>query len=323
MASPPSPVNPWQEFAFRVPWITEIGHRSITKENPYTALKRYSVKGSVNGALVEALPDTGADACYISEPLVSHFGLSPIHGTQRVVKLGNMRRVRSPGMVKVPWKFKGESKAHTLKCWILPGCVQDLILGNAFLRMTNTLTTFIKRIESKLVTIPTKLRLQSLGNKNQGLCGFLDGNYTTALADTGSDIMLISRKYARHLGLEINRDLENRLEIEMGDGSTAWTSGVVQDVPWSVGGKEIRCDFHVLDSLCADVILSNDYLFDVNAFSEFTDHFIDASVEKYLQLCNIRLIGQYAESLSLLEEEYLSDSKFLFTCVPREVCSNS
>ncbi|KAJ5524058.1 hypothetical protein N7494_010708 [Penicillium frequentans] len=93
----------------------------------------------------------------------------------------------------------------------------------------------------------------------------------------------------------------------MGDGSTAWTSGVVQDVPWSVGRNEIRCDFHVLDILCADVILSNNYLFDVNTFSEFTDHFIDTSVEKCLHLCNIRLIGQYAESLSLLEEEYLSD----------------
>ncbi|KAJ5992080.1 hypothetical protein N7451_007804 [Penicillium sp. IBT 35674x] len=119
--------------------------------------------------------------------------------------------------------------------------------------------------------------------------------------------MLISRKYARHLGLEINRDLQNRLEVEMGDGSTARTSGVVRNVPWSVGGKEIHCDFYVLDSLCVDVVLSNNYLFEFEAFSEFPDHFIDASVEDCLQLCNIRLIGQYVETLSSLEEEYLSD----------------
>lgn len=122
--------------------------------------------------------------------------------------------------------------------------------------------------------------------------------------------MLISREYAEKLGLGIDTNVNNRTEVELGDGTIVWTSGIVRDVEWDVGGMAVRCDFHVLDNLCVDVVLSNNYLFEFNIFSEYIKYFDDDGTEEDLsQLCNIRLIGQYGESLNLLEEEYLGDGK--------------
>ncbi|KAL2837484.1 hypothetical protein BJY01DRAFT_251443 [Aspergillus pseudoustus] len=120
--------------------------------------------------------------------------------------------------------------------------------------------------------------------------------------------MLISRAYARKLGLIINRDLENRLDVEFADGSSDWTSGVVHDVAWRVGGRTVRCDFQVLDDPCVDVILSKDYLFGLDVFSENHESFFDTELnEKLYQLCNIRLIGRYSPALNVAEEQYLED----------------
>ncbi|RYP14826.1 hypothetical protein DL765_006127 [Monosporascus sp. GIB2] len=203
---------------------------------------------------------------------------------------------------------RGEQKAHVLNCWILPGCVHDLVLGNRFLWATQTLTNFVRRIKFKLVEPPRRLRLRFLGKETQRLWGSLDGYLTAALPDTGSDIMLISSAYARKIGLTIDLDSENKLKVEFADGTTSRTRGVVRDVSWNVGGKTVRCDFYVLDDLRVDVILSKNYLFDLNVFSEHRDCFFDTDLsEDLFQLCNIRLIGRYGDTLNVLEEQYLED----------------
>ncbi|KAL4805154.1 hypothetical protein BDV18DRAFT_141998 [Aspergillus unguis] len=273
-----------------------------------SASRQFFMEGDVNGNPVEALPDSGADVCFISPELVSSLDLFPAAGTQKRIHLANKKHVQSPGMVEVRWRFANEQKAHILKCWILPGCVHDLILGSHFLNKTRTLTVFKGRIKSKPAELSRPLQLKLLGGQKQRLWGSLDGNITAALPDTGSDGMFISSAYARRIRLEIDRDFENWLEVEFADGTTDWTSGIVRDVPWEVGGKTVRCNFHVLDDLCVDVILSKDYLFDLNMFSENGECFFDNNLEEDLsQLCNIRLIGRYGDTLNDLEEEYLND----------------
>ncbi|GFF55798.1 hypothetical protein IFM58399_10162 [Aspergillus lentulus] len=269
--------------------------------------RRYFVNGELNDIPVEALPDTGADECFISRALASKFGLEPCPGSQKRIYLANNMTVLSPGMVEVPWKFTGERMIHTLNCWILPGCTHDLVLGSHFLRATQTLTKFVQRIKSEIVALPRRLRLQLLGKGSQRLLGYLDGHFTAAFPDTGSDVMLISKDFAEKLGLAIDYDGRNRLEIELGDGTTAQTNGIVKDVSWDVGGRSIRCDFHVFDDLCVDVVLSNNYLFEFRVFSDCSDYFCSNPDEVLPQLCNIRLIGRYGASLDLLEEEYLED----------------
>lgn len=271
-------------------------------------VKRYFVDGTIDGARVKALPDNGASLCFISKSLVSRLDLQPKPQTQRSIYLANKKLIHSPGMVEIPWTFEGEKTEYLLKCWILQESAHDLILGSPFLRATQTLTRYVLRIKYEVISLPKRMRLHLLGNESQRLWGYLDNNYTAAFPDTGSDAMLISRAYAEKLALEIDTNTKN--QVELGDRTVAWTSGIVRDVPWEVGETVIQCDFHVLDNLCVDVVLSNDYLFKFKIFSEYTEYLDDDGTEDDLsQLCNIRLIGQYGESLDLLEEDYLVDGK--------------
>ncbi|KAG2415574.1 hypothetical protein HFD88_006765 [Aspergillus terreus] len=291
-----------------IPMIPVPGKNAPEVSRFSSASRQYLVEGDVNGTTVEALPDSGADMCFISPKLASDLGLIPDPWTRKKIQLANKKCVQSPGMVEVAWRFSKEQKPHILNCWILPGCVHDIVLGSHFLNATKTLTTFKNRIKSKLVDLPRRLRLRLLGEEKQRLWGYLDGHLTAALPDTGSDAMLISSTYARKIGLPIDQDFGELLEVEFADGTTAWTSGVIRDVPWEVGGTTVRCDFHVLDDLCVDVVLSKNYLFDLDVFSESSEYFFNVNSDDDLfQLFNIRLIGRYGDTLNILEEEYLQD----------------
>lgn len=295
-------------LALKTEWLEAQERISRQTSDFSSGRKQYFVKGHLNNIALEAFPDSGADQCLISLSMASRLGVKVVPGTARTIHLANKKPVQSPGMIRVPWIFSGESTMHWLKCWVLPGCVHSLVLGNEFLKATKTLTRFASRIKSKPVGLPRRLRLRLLGEEKQRLWGFLNGHLTAALPDTGSDVMLISNDYAQKIGVTIDRDCENWLEVEFADGSTAWTSGVARNVPWTVGGKTIRCDFHVLDDLCVDVVLSNDYLFETSAFSEHSDWLFDTNSEEDLfQLCNIRLIGRFSDNLMGLEDEYLED----------------
>lgn len=157
--------------------------------------------------------------------------------------------------------------------------------------------------------------MQFLADESQSemVWGYLNDRFTTAFPDTGSDMMLVSRTYAEELELDIDTRLESRVEVEFPDGSTAWTSGIIRDASWRIGSKTINRDFYVLDELCVDVVLSNEYLFNENVFSECDVYFFDAELDipgdDTSLFCNIRLIGRYGENLTSLEEEYLEDCK--------------
>lgn len=280
-----------------------------------TISKQYFVKGVVSGHSIEALPDSGANVSIISNTLASELGLDPKPGTEKTIYLANKKAIRSPGMVTVPWKFDGESRMYPLDCWILPKSIHTIVLGKPFLNVTQTLKALASRIKCKIVNGPRRLRLHLLGgeSENEKVWGYLNDRFTTAFPDTGSDVMLISRKYAEELELDMDTRVEDRVEVEFPDGSTAWTSGIIRDASWRIGSKTTNCDFYVLDELCVDVVLSNEYLFNENVFSECDIYFFDAELDVAgdfsSSFCNIRLIGRYGGYLNSLEEEYLEDCK--------------
>ncbi len=105
--------------------------------------------------------------------------------------------------------------------------------------------------------------------------------------------------------------------VEVADGSTAWTEGLVRGLEWEFrdgdGGK-VASDFYVLEGLPVDVIFSGDFVFDHNVFgapdgwSSLRDHH---GLLDVLQLCNIRLIGRFRKAADQLLEEGLGDGEFL------------
>ena len=270
-------------------------------------LKQYYVTGEVNGKSVEAFPDSGADESFVSATFASELGLKPKRRSQRKVRLANQKTVQSPGYVELNWKFDGEEGSQILKCWILPSCVHGLIVGNRFMRASDTLTKFFNRIKSRILP-SRKPKVRLLGREQQRVRGSLNGSGIAAMPDTGSDIMLVSPAVAARHNMRVDTEPEHCLEIEMADGSRDRTMGCAKDVPWTVGSHTVRADFYVLRDLSVDVVLSNDYLFENNIFTAHKDAFFDAVVEdEILQLCNIRLIGKYGESLNILEEDWRAD----------------
>ncbi|PTB49370.1 hypothetical protein M431DRAFT_272536 [Trichoderma harzianum CBS 226.95] len=272
-------------------------NRRIYQEYPLadSVDKQYYVAGTVNGMLIEALPDTGADKCFISSKLASRLGLLPVPGTQEKITLANEKVVESPGMVQVPWEFTRQREKHMMNCWILPGCIRDLVLGSSFLQATNTLKRFRDRIKVRLIGVFNRFSLSFLGGKKQRLRGYINGHLTAALPDTGSDAMFVNGAFARKIGLDIDSDVRNLVEVELADGSTTMTSGIVRDVQWRVGKTTVQCTFHVLEDLCMDVILSNSYLFNMNIFSEQEEHFFDMDSKDHFDdyssyFCSLRLL---------------------------------
>jgi len=87
-------------------------------------------------------------------------------------------------------------------------------------------------------------------------------------------------EYARKIGLVVDFSPENLLELEYADGSSGWTSSVVRGVPWTMGHSKVLCDFHALDDLCVDLVLSSDYLFNMDVFTKHADGFFDIDSEE-------------------------------------------
>ena len=272
----------------------------------------------MNGTAVSGAVDTGAERSCVSPEFAAAHGLSPGQGTQHPVRLGNSRKVKSPGLVTVPWQFAGESQIHAIECAIIPGCPHPFILGAKFLRLTQTLTTFFKRrvkstaraVRAVRDHLSHTLRLRLIGGEKQRVWGYLDGELASAVPDSGSDVMLLSRAYAQSRGLHINEAEQHRLKLQLGDGSYAWTSGLVTDLEWSFGdsGETLTSDFYVLDDLPVDIVFSGDFLFGHDVFSRFDKYFVllDSGVDM-AELYDVKLIGHFSDELLRLEEQYLND----------------
>ncbi|KAK1529102.1 uncharacterized protein CCOS01_06936 [Colletotrichum costaricense] len=116
----------------------------------------------------------------------------------------------------------------------------------------------------------------------------------SALPDTGSDVMVMSKAYAISRGFNIDRNLQKFLDLELADGSEAFTCGLVRGVDWTFAAsrQSVKCDFYVLEDLCTDVVLTNDFLFGLDVFyteSEFLSKLSHS--EDYSELLLISLKG--------------------------------
>ncbi|XEV04487.1 hypothetical protein FSHL1_009774 [Fusarium sambucinum] len=131
-----------------------------------------------------------------------------------------------------------------------------------------------------------------------------------ALPDTGSDVMLISADYARRNNFDVHQGAEHQLELEFGDGSTAFTTGVVHDAEWVFGdsGQMVRSDVYVLEDLSVDVVLSADFVFEFGVFKELSHFVVNFnSLPDLSELYNIKLIGKYSPELLRLERLCYND----------------
>ncbi|EMT67635.1 hypothetical protein FOC4_g10005740 [Fusarium odoratissimum] len=261
---------------------------------------------------IDALPDTGAKRNFVSQQLVGKLGLIPKVSTKEEFRLPTGATIKSCGTVDVPFIFLGESEQHMLDCCILSKCRQDLILCQAFLKATGTLTKFTHHITKSLRKFATRLRFNLIGNDTCCLKGSLDDIPSVALADTGCDAMLVSTDFAKRHSLEIDRSMKHRRTIEYADRSLDTTSGIVHRATWQFRSSwdKIPCTLYVLDDLKADIVLSSHFIFEHDVFSQFEEDIVGTSLvpgRDFGDIYNIRLISHYSSALQNLEASSIAD----------------
>ena len=189
------------------------------------------------------------------------------------VKTAGGRWVSTLGTVRLRFSFRDEREVHSLIFHVVEACIQNLIIGSPFLRLTETLSRFHHRITRVLRNINT-CRVTFLGAPRQRMMGALHGAPTCAVPDTGADLSLLSEEYIDKRGLVVDRSWEHRILLRFADGSLGWTSGLVRNLGWqfySSPDETHRTDFYVYDGLESDVILGYDFLCDSLAFELHSD----------------------------------------------------
>ena len=108
--------------------------------------------------------------------------------------------------------------------------------------------------------------------------------------------MLVSKDFATHTGFDIDTSEASRTSIMLADGTLKKTAGLVHEVSWSFDtGGEGRTyhDFHVVDDLQFDVVLSEGFFYDNDVFSnhgQCFDGWMEAA-QAMPYFCLFRLLG--------------------------------
>lgn len=93
-----------------------------------------------------------------------------------------------------------------------------------------------------------------------------------------------------------------------------YTDGIVENIEWQFRSNEkpVRCNFHVIDNLPVDAILSGAMIDEYDIFTEYDDLIIQSdSLDDQFGIYNIRLAEKCRAEIIKLESSFLQDSKAL------------
>jgi hypothetical protein len=155
-------------------------------------------------------------------------------------------------------------------------------MGRKFLERTDTLTQH----QYRLVDRPPRTglcRVMHLTRPKPRMRCYIDSELVEANPDTGAEMELVSPDFVRRKGCAIDTPDPEHQEVQFVDGSTARTQGQVTLMfeaygdAWkdTVPTKARYRKFYVLDGLTTDVLLGEDLLYDINAFTEHKTSFVD------------------------------------------------
>ncbi|OBT43773.1 hypothetical protein VE00_06272 [Pseudogymnoascus sp. WSF 3629] len=188
--------------------------------------------------------------------------------------------------------------------YVLKNCPVPMVIGMKFLREAEILTRHRHLLESCPAEMSNISSLLWIGSPRNRLRCTVDGRQLVATADTGSDLNLMSLACAEREGFRIDKRIEARTQIAVGNGKVIDTLGQVyvsnltldwrepeaeppeqsprgpaNDVPLepdSQGGAyppqggddDLYIAFHVIENLPCDVVFGQKFLYDTDAFNK-------------------------------------------------------
>ena len=177
----------------------------------------------------------------------------------------------SLGTVSILWAFaEDRKKTFSILCHVIPRCTYDLILGNEFLRATNTLIKFRHRLTKCLFSVIHNVpHFGFLGETYQRLQGTLaDEHSVLAIPDTGADKNIMSLQYAVDHGFELMTGKNHCGYLQFADGSYDKTVGQIKTYWTFASGERVPVTFEVLEYCCSDVVIGEEILTEHNVFVE-------------------------------------------------------
>jgi hypothetical protein len=158
---------------------------------------------NLNGKTHHALADTMASKNVMSEEHAASIGavIDGSPGKQDTFVNAVGESFRSLGQTTMEVSFPGDPLKKIRQTFtVVKNCAAALVMGDPFLRMTETLTKFRYRLKRVARTITQPLRVCYMDAPHRQLSCSIDGHSVLANADTGSEIDLVSLEYAIRRG---------------------------------------------------------------------------------------------------------------------------
>ena len=261
------PSEPIQELA-----------RPVASQRSLIPTPVFQLPGIIETICVKALPDTGSTQDVIDKNLVqSLFPSIPVlpvqESTDRVLVAPDGHPIPCIGKIYLSWMFKGESEKHRRWFYVVENCSKGVIIGNGFLRQTETMSKHRHRLEltkpSDSNLPPSHLLSEGVNEARRDEClrqlvlGRLNTTDTFASLDTGCEANLMSVDFANRLELVILPLPTSEQHVKYANGRQGAMLGQVE-VDWSFSDtldKAAKVTFYVLSTCMHPVIFGQRFIF--------------------------------------------------------------
>ena len=238
----------------------------------------FQLPGTIESICVKALPDTGSSQNVIDKNLVqSLFPCIPVHpvdeSTDNLLVAPDRQPIPCIGKILLSWMFKGESQKHRRWFYVVENCSKGVIIGNGFLRQTETMSKHRHRLEltrpSESYTTLNHLRSEGVNEARQDEClrqlvfGRINDTEAVASLDTGCEANLMSFDYAESLQTTIMPLPSTEQHVKYADGRQDNILGQVE-VDWrfsDTSDKAVKVIFYVLGTCIHPVIFGQHFIF--------------------------------------------------------------
>ena len=260
---------------------TPIAKQGIPIPTPVFQLPgTIELPGTINSnpICVKALPDTGSSQNVIDKILVqSLFPSIPVHpvhaSTDNRLVAPDGQPIPCIGKILLCWMFKGENVKHHQWFYIVENCSKGVIIGNGFLKQTETMSKHRYRLEltkpSESDTPPDHLLSEGVNEARRDEClrqlilGHINSTDAVASLDTGCEANLMSVDRAEGLNLSIMSLSGSEQHVKYADGRRGDILGQVE-VDWSfsdASDKPTKVIFYVLETCMHPVIFGQRFIF--------------------------------------------------------------
>ncbi|KAE9376061.1 hypothetical protein N431DRAFT_334812 [Stipitochalara longipes BDJ] len=200
----------------------------------YYRAKPRSLSMIINGALSSCCADSGSEVNCMTDTYARAIGAVVTNEIVLFHLPVRGRFLRSVGFAQLICRFPTlPSMDQQVEFFVFKKLQCQVLFGRQFLRSTHTLDLYQHRLRVADSFPSAPLAVRSVGQVEERVHCWLDGEPVSSLADTGSDFNLISLNLAHSLGSRTKSEGKiinygDEIAIEFADCSTVMTDGSIQ-----------------------------------------------------------------------------------------------